>query len=457
MYRFRSIQSLLGQYKELENQEIYFANVESLNDPLEGKREYFWSGDNIVWTNLYKQYINCLVHVLLISKINPDKELEDKDILIFTRKEDHSELFQTHINEIYTRILNNEYIDKHLQFLSQKTEETHQNELYIFLKILHYIALEEIINVQTKFGLHPQSNSKNISFLKQVLAIHLDEIVKTYTLDPSLYYKYIGEFKDELNTAELEMHHHIRNINFINTEFTERYINVLKKLIYPECFVACFMDNCTNSSIWGYYGDSHKGVCLKFRTYTIDDGNHTIDLEKISGSSESSTSYDYFPHTFEKMNYSSQIQKIDFFRNLGVLPSPISLKNWYTDSNGKTSELANYLQEDVIKTWREEYWSKFFTPYLNKTSDWKNEREYRLLIYSALNTFDNPQNRKLKYKFEDLEAIIFGMNTPKEDQIKIIDIIKNKCKENNRPSFDFYKANSSNGNVEIKKLNININ
>ncbi|WP_237522512.1 hypothetical protein, partial [Bacillus cereus] len=63
MYRFRSIQSLLGQYKELENQEIYFANVESLNDPLEGKREYFWSGDNIVWTNLYKQYINCLVHV----------------------------------------------------------------------------------------------------------------------------------------------------------------------------------------------------------------------------------------------------------------------------------------------------------------------------------------------------------------------------------------------------------
>lgn len=457
MYRFRSIQSLLGQYKELENQEIYFANVESLNDPLEGKREYFWSGDNIVWTNLYKQYINCLVHVLLISKINPDKELEDKDILIFTRKEDHSELFQTHINEIYTRILNNEYIDKYLQFLSQKTEETHQNELYIFLKILHYIALEEIINVQTKFGLHPQSNSKNISFLKQVLAIYLDEIVKTYILDPSLYYKYIGEFKDELYTAELEMHHHIRNINFINTEFTERYINVLKKLIYPECFVACFMDNCTNSSIWGYYGDSHKGVCLKFRTYTIDDGNHTIDLEKISGSSGSSTSYDYFPHTFEKMNYSSQIQKIDFFRNLGVLPSPISLKNWYTDSNGKTSELANYLQEDVIKTWREEYWSKFFTPYLNKTSDWKNEREYRLLIYSALNTFDNPQNRKLKYKFEDLEAIIFGMNTPKEDQIKIIDIIKNKCKENNRPSFDFYKANSSNGNVEIKKLNININ
>ncbi|MEB9971524.1 hypothetical protein P4K82_07965 [Bacillus cereus] len=236
MYRFRSIQSLLGQYKELENQEIYFANVESLNDPLEGKREYFWSGDNIVWTNLYKQYINCLVHVLLISKINPDEELEDKDILIFTRKENHSEIFQTHINEIYTRILNNEYINNHLQFLSQKTEETHQNELYVFLKTLHYIALEEIINVQTKFGLHTQSNSKNISILKQVLAIQLNEIVKTYILDPSLYYKYIGEFKDELNTMELEMHHHIRNINFINTEFTERYINVLKKLIYPECF-----------------------------------------------------------------------------------------------------------------------------------------------------------------------------------------------------------------------------
>lgn len=93
---------------------------------------------------------------------------------------------------------------------------------------------------------------------------------------------------------------------------------------------------------------------------------------------------------------------------------------------------------------------------MNKTSDWKNEREYRLLIHSSLNTFDNPKNRKLKYNFEDLEAIIFGMNTPKEDQFKIIDIIKNKCKENNRAFFDFYKANSSNGKIQIKKLNINI-
>ena len=37
MYRFRSVESLIGKYKELENQQIYCASLDELNDPLEGK------------------------------------------------------------------------------------------------------------------------------------------------------------------------------------------------------------------------------------------------------------------------------------------------------------------------------------------------------------------------------------------------------------------------------------
>jgi hypothetical protein len=36
MYRFRTIENLLGKYKELDNQEIYFASPGELNEPIEG-------------------------------------------------------------------------------------------------------------------------------------------------------------------------------------------------------------------------------------------------------------------------------------------------------------------------------------------------------------------------------------------------------------------------------------
>lgn len=51
MYRFRSVESLIGKYQELEKQQIYFASVDELNDPLEGTRQYFWKGDRIIWMN----------------------------------------------------------------------------------------------------------------------------------------------------------------------------------------------------------------------------------------------------------------------------------------------------------------------------------------------------------------------------------------------------------------------
>lgn len=51
LYRFRSAERLPGNSKstgELEGQYIYFASPEQLNDPLEGYRELYFSGDKIV-------------------------------------------------------------------------------------------------------------------------------------------------------------------------------------------------------------------------------------------------------------------------------------------------------------------------------------------------------------------------------------------------------------------------
>lgn len=50
-YRFRKTQNIFD-FKELENQEIYFASNKELNDPMEGFKNLVFNGDKIVWRNL---------------------------------------------------------------------------------------------------------------------------------------------------------------------------------------------------------------------------------------------------------------------------------------------------------------------------------------------------------------------------------------------------------------------
>jgi hypothetical protein len=66
-FRFRSTKYLLGdKYRELEKQETYFCPLDDLNDPTEGFKDLFWR-DEIVWRNLLKHYLLCLMKSFLIA------------------------------------------------------------------------------------------------------------------------------------------------------------------------------------------------------------------------------------------------------------------------------------------------------------------------------------------------------------------------------------------------------
>jgi hypothetical protein len=56
-YRFRSAKSLLSGFHELENQEIFFALPELLNDPAESLANFYWKGDKNDWTEFFRQYL----------------------------------------------------------------------------------------------------------------------------------------------------------------------------------------------------------------------------------------------------------------------------------------------------------------------------------------------------------------------------------------------------------------
>lgn len=115
------------------------------------------------------------------------------------------------------------------------------------------------------------------------------------------------------------------------------------------------------------------------------------------------------------------------------------LKFWFNDENGERSSVAPKIMGDD-KSWHTDHWERFSASYRTKTTEWAHEQEYRLILYSLLQRFDDIPSRKLKYKFSDLIGVIFGIKTTTEDKIRIMRIIEQKCRAEGRTEFEFHQA-----------------
>ena len=218
------------------------------------------------------------------------------------------------------------------------------------------------------------------------------------------------------------------------------------------------MKDCQNSSVWGHYGDRHKGVCLISETEVTDKGNN-LTLNAIIGydgdGERRRERWGPVPRPFYEINYQDKTGEIDFFRSIGWLPPPALMDSWYSDQNGNLSECAAHIgpagDED---SWRKGYWDNFYRDITVKTKDWAYEQEIRLILTSMLSNMADKRQRTLTYDFNSLKGIIFGINTPDLDKLKIIEIIERKCRENNRAEFNFYQAYYSPESGDIRKREI---
>ena len=101
--------------------------------------------------------------------------------------------------------------------------------------------------------------------------------------------------------------------------------------------------------------------------------------------------------------------------------------------------------------------NNFFRDITTKIKDWAYEQEYRLVLADESSQFSEKSDRKLTYDFDSLKGIIFGMRTPTEDQMKIIKIIeKKKCDRNNQNDFQFFQADYSAKDGEIRKHRVQL-
>ena len=449
MYRFRSIDSLLGDRKELEKQQIYFADVSQLNDPLEGNGNYYWKGDRIVWINFFKHFILCLEHVFSLSMLMNDNDtITEKDIPVFMALEDlPTVIYKERITLIYDLFFSNKFVKDYMNFITNKTENIYIDEMYVHLKILSIPALEAIYKADAENGLVKLEYYNKV--VEAFKSLYFNSNVSLSKLKGKEYRQSMANIRTMLKGFDNQLLFLFQNSNKMQNlfiDFTNMYLNAIKELVYPKCYLACFMDNCFNSSIWGTYGCNHTGVCLKFKT---DDKNPTLSL-KVAIGLDNSGNYikEFRKFKLKPVKYSSDCKEIDFFSNLGSVQRWRLEKYWYTNDKGEFSVCSDEILSES-ETWRREYWRICEQLYCQKIPDWEPEREYRITLKSMLHMFDDAKNRVLEYKFEDLEAIIFGMKTSNKDKIEIMNIIRDKCKKNNINDFTFYQMEYSKDNQRL--------
>jgi len=458
LYRFRSVEKLLGKDElegELAGTYIYFASPDQLNDPFEGYRELFFSGDSIVWRQLFKRYIACLIYrnYQYLSGF----ELNQKD---FPDVYDLSMLppeVSEPGKETISNFLSNSNIQRHIEFLARGERKITKEELTVHLNSIQVYAMKLVAGLYIQIGVKPvntklkeMTEARSLESSSALLSVcgegeegeisaadAIGYTVALYMAETELFISNYNSYKEESKNIKWRRLVH---------SFIAQFVESLKKLSHREWYTACFMESCSNSSIWGTYGDNHKGVCLKFKTDKAG-GKAQLSFHMAVALSSSGSLWDHAKLTFEKVNYVTEISDLDFFRSIGIYPKNTLLKNWYLNDAGDRS--ACYSALDNQEAWIENYWKSRQLSITSKMRDWENESEYRLILQNGMPDYEEFKNRCLKYDFESLEGIIFGIRTPEVQKYKIIQVVEALCDKHKRSEFNIYQAHHDPSTKEI--------
>jgi hypothetical protein len=450
-YRFRSTKALLDRHQELSKQSIYFAHPESLNDPMEGYREIYWRGDEIAWKNLFRHYTLCLERVCMLSMLcNEGEHIDINEIPVFMSISDFpTDEAREYCLSIAEALLKNEHVDALIKGIASRTTPIRKNELTFYLSAIHLFAIELIQQKYEEIKIIPSrqkkiesadeiiktiANTKQIELIESLIKDRKDKDIPEIIFSVSKKINLQLSLLSQYNTPPHEID---PNKTLIIQDFPESYVKSLAKLIYPDWYTACFMSSCESSSVWGHYGDNHKGVCLIFESIDSESDNH-LQLIGVNGWSSTGPTHGPINLKFEKINYADGFGEIDFFRSLGRLTATTIRSTWHT-YNGEISSCSEGFASD--EDWRNHYWDTFYRDLKIKSKDWEYEKEYRLILNDMLNSHTTTESRTLTYDIASLKGIIFGINTSTEDKLIIMRIIGEKLQSLTNPhDFKFYQA-----------------
>lgn len=449
LYRYRPVSRLLGSDKsegELAGSYIYFASPEQLNDPFEGYRELFFSGDEIVWCNLYKRYIACLI--MRNCQYFLGFSLDDTE---FPDAYDASGLpqeFQDLGTQVIADFLSNRNVQRHIVFLASKERKVGKEELIVHLSCLQVYAMKLVANLFFKMGAKPIESKLSTMDEERCLKssdalLSVCELSGDAKVDPAeaTYYVYaLYSTEADLFLANFKAYKEQKdhqNWRVLVHNFNLQFIESLKKLSHRDWYTACFMEKCTNSALWGTYGDNHAGVCLKFKVNNTN-GPSKLSFTMPVALGVAGSIWKEASLSFEKVIYDSEINDLDFFRSIGIYPKNKLFKCWYLNQDGQKSICSAAIDNE--EDWIDAYWKKRQLSIITKMPDWQSENEYRLILQNGMPDYADPKNRCLKYNFDSLDGLIFGIRTPEVEKYKILQVVEELCDKYQRTDFNIYQA-----------------
>jgi hypothetical protein len=221
------------------------------------------------------------------------------------------------------------------------------------------------------------------------------------------FYEKTGINIVEINKEIYEERNGIIKIDYgkLFSEEGENLHGDLPYVFYPK--VCCFSEECNDILMWSHYADYHKGICLCFKSVTVNT-EHCLPI----GTSDSQFANIYF-------------QRVVYNENV---PEPINL-----------------LDEDTK--------IKMHEVLLDKLSKWKYEKEFRIILDQdsdkRLLSEDMFEKGIIKYKKKNLQGIIFGMKI----KYKNAKLVYNTVKENYLDKgyvVKFYEAKEVRYKYEVK-------
>ncbi|ELB2869905.1 DUF2971 domain-containing protein [Vibrio alginolyticus] len=451
-YRFRAIENLFGDHRELEKQSIFFAPPALLNDPVEGFKDIYWQGDKILWTNLFNHYLLCLMKWCIEFQIIGDDFDLERHFDACVTVDDLHENFQEEFSAVSEKFIGHDCLRNLIRGISSHRDKVGENELKSYLRAIHPFALHCIYERLEEKSAVPDNPFKNIdfSFLNKISDGYFSDLKKLeseHGKDKVNAFQNSNTFFFEQDNVALAFQSGMSEFrrSLFTAAFASLYIQKLEQLMFPDWFTACFMSECTNSSVWGNYGKNHTGVCMVFTAEVDSHGNSNLLLDcAIHGWGREGAIKGKSPFKFYPIEYEHKYESINFFDSIAQLPQPVVYKNWFS-WNGVASSLAQKYTDD----WREQHWNNFYKSVTKKTNDWKYENEHRLLICNMLGSY-SLSDTTLQYDFKSLKGIIFGINTSDKDKIQIIKVIESKVKDNDHYDFKFYQAYYCRNSGEIK-------
>jgi len=465
-YRFRSIDALIGARAELAKSEIFFADPDSLNDPMEGFKDIVWRGDAIAWRNHLRHYLIGLMQTVgLTFLMGPGYDaVKRHDFTFCTSDRLPTHKFRALFETITADFFEDPRIAAYPEHLARR-KGVRRDEMLFYLTTLHGRAVHIVVRAFEK----SRDGTPSPSPLAGVGPEPLDEA----------WFAGLHAATQEMAGDDLgpEFFSAVRAVldqqDVVNTEarktapsgwaallcdYPSAYLGRLPKLMHTDWFTACFVDNCRHSAMWGHYGDGHRGVGLQFQAVRDASGKPALPLQRRVGWRGDRLTLepivDWAPQPFLPVLYSSRYPELDFFSSLGRMTRS-DLSFWFTGPDGSRSTSGDLLFAETPE-WRKAYWDAHYQSVTTKLEDWAYEGEHRLILDSVLETFHTPQSRTLTYDFDSLSGIVFGMKTSSSDKAAIVRIIREKCAAAGRESFEFHQAvhSARSGQIETRRLDL---